>query len=113
MFIYLLSKTFLVALGLCGYTWAFSNCGEGILSGCSAQTSLCAVFSCCRAQALGTQASVGVALGSVVVLPRLRYPQHVESSRTRDCTCVSYASRQILIHCITMEVPVSLGFFFK
>ena len=49
-FIYLFS---LAALGLCCCVWAFSGCGS--------QASHCGGFSCCRAQALGTQASVVVA----------------------------------------------------
>ena len=38
-------------------------------------------------------------------------PQHVESSRTRDGTCVPCIGRQILIHCATKEV-LKLFFFF-
>ena len=33
--------------------------------------------------------------------------RHVESSQTRDGTCVPYIGRWILIHCITREVPYS------
>ena len=61
---------FLAALGLCCCTRAFSSCG--------AQVSLCSGFSCCRARALGSRASVVVArgvqsAGSVVVAHRLTY----------------------------------------
>ena len=56
-----------------------SGCREqGLLSSCGVQASHCGGFSSCRAQALGTQASVGVAQG-------LRHdPWHVESSCIRD-----------------------------
>ena len=48
IFIYL----FLVVLGLCCCTWAFSSCGEwGLLSSWSARVSHCGGFSCCGAQA--------------------------------------------------------------
>ena len=44
---------FLVALGLCCCSWAFSSCGnEGLLSSCGAWVSLWGGISCCRAQAL-------------------------------------------------------------
>ena len=33
-------------------------------------------------------------------------PQHVESSQTRDQTCVPCIGRQILILCTTREIPV-------
>ena len=52
----------MAALGLhcCGQT--FSSCSElGLLSHCDARASHCGGFSCCRARALGTQASVVVA----------------------------------------------------
>ena len=43
--------------------WAFSSCSEQGLTTlcCSAQASYCGGFSCCRARALGAQASVVVA----------------------------------------------------
>ena len=44
--------------------WTFSSCSEkGLLPSCGARASLCSGFSCCRAQALGVQASVVVAHG--------------------------------------------------
>ena len=54
----------LVVLGLPCYAWAVSGCSTwGLLSRCSVWASSCDVFSCCRAQALGTQASVDTAGG--------------------------------------------------
>ena len=44
--------------------WAFSSCSEqGLLSSCGARTAACGGFSCGRAQALDTWASVDVAHG--------------------------------------------------
>ena len=55
---------FLAVLGLHCCAWAFSGCGEQeLLSSCSVQVSHYSGFSCCRAQALGTRASVVAALG--------------------------------------------------
>ena len=60
LFIYL----FLAALGLCCCTWAFSSCGErGLLFLVGYSSLWCAGFSCWRAWALGTRASVVVARG--------------------------------------------------
>ena len=39
----------------------------------------------------------------------LTAPRHVESSRTRDLTCVSCIGRWVLIHCTSREVQ-SVGF---
>ena len=48
---------------------ALSSCREqGLLSSCSAWASDCGGFSCCRAQAVGAQASVVSTRGSVVVM---------------------------------------------
>ena len=55
---------FLAALGLRCCTRAFSSCQErwgGATLHCGARASHCSGFSCCRAQALGTRASVVVA----------------------------------------------------
>ena len=49
------------------------------------------------AQVLGAWASVAVCTGLVA-------PPHVESSRTRDWTCVPCIGRWIPIHCTTREV---------
>ena len=55
---------FLVVLGLSCCTWAVSSCGEqGLLSSCGAWASHCSGFSCCRAWALGLQASEAAAGG--------------------------------------------------
>ena len=55
---------YLAALGLCCCARAFSSCGEWwLLFHCGARASLCSGFSCCRAQALGTRASVVVTHG--------------------------------------------------
>ena len=43
--------------------WAFFSCAKWGLLCCDAWASHCSDFSCCRAQALGTQASVVAALG--------------------------------------------------
>ena len=51
-------------LGLCCCVWIFSSCSEwGLLSSCSAQAFCSSGFSCGRAWALGTWASVGVVHG--------------------------------------------------
>ena len=59
LFIYL----FLAALGLRPCARAFSSCGEWGLILVAVHRLLIAVASCCRARALGTQASVVVAHG--------------------------------------------------
>ena len=82
----------------------FSSCGEwGLLPGCGAQSSHCGGFSCCGAQAQGSQASVVVALGlwsvgSVSVVHEapqstLAALRHVGSSRTKDGACVPCTGR--------------------
>ena len=55
---------FLVVLGLHCCMWAFCSLSEqGLFSSCSAWALLCGGFSCCRARALGAQASIVVAHG--------------------------------------------------
>ena len=45
--------------------------------------------------------------------PVLVAPRHVESSRTRNRTCVPCVGRQVLFHCASREVPPSsYGIFF-
>ena len=79
---------FLAALGLCFHERAFFSCREGrLLSGCSG-------FFCCRAQALGWAVSVVVTHG-------LSCSMHVESSQTRDQTCVPCITTWILNHWTT------------
>ena len=52
---------FVAALGLHGFARVISRCGEqGLLSSCGAWAAHCRGFFCCRAQALGTWASVVV-----------------------------------------------------
>lgn len=101
---------------------------------------LCAGFSCYEAQPLCAQASVACGLSScdllapsylgfsscphrliscdshsgprvcLAVALRLSVPQYVESSQTRERSCVPRIGRWILIHCTTGKVP-SLPFF--
>ena len=79
-FIYLL---FLAALGLRCCTRDFSSCHErGSTLHCGARSSHCGGFSCCRAWALGAQASVVVQHAGLVA------PWHVGSSQTRAGTHV-------------------------
>ena len=92
--------------------WIFVGYLQAFSSG-SAQASHCGGFSCCKAQASGTWASV-------VATCELRSwvaPWHVGSSRTKDWTHVPYIVRQILIHCITKEILIVLSlikyFIFK
>ena len=99
---------FLAALGLCCCKQAFLSCSKGLLSSC-VWASPCSGFSCCKAQALGAQTSVVVALrllstGSVVVAHGLIAPWHAESSQTRDQNCVPCIGRHILNHWTGREV---------
>ena len=53
---------FLAGLGLCCFAQTFSSCSkQGPPSSCCAEAPHCSGFSCCRAQTLGTWASVFVA----------------------------------------------------
>ena len=79
--------------------WAFARCGkQGLLSSCDAWVSHCSGFSCCRARALGTQASV-------VVGYRLVALQHVDFSQNSDWICVPCIGRQIPNPWATREFP--------
>ena len=81
---------FSAMLGLCWCTQAFSSCGEqGRCSSCGARASHCGGFSCCRSWALGCTSFITCGMGFVAL-------QHVESSQTRDPTCVPYIGRRIL-----------------
>ena len=85
---------------------------------CGARASHCGGFSCCRAWALGEQASVVVAhwlsscrswalehrLSSCGVRALLLRSMW-NSSRMRDRTCVPCIGRWILNHCTTREAP--------
>ena len=92
LFIYLFFYClFLVVLGLRYCMQAFFSCNkQRVFSSCSARAFHCSGFSCCRAQALGTQASV-------VMAHELSCSRYVGSSRTRDQICVSCVGRQILL----------------
>ena len=92
---------------------------------CGARASHCGGFSCCGAQALGTQASAVVARGLQylwVVGSRaqtqqlwrtgLAAPRHAGSSRTRARTRVPCIGRWILNHCSTREGPALFFFSF-
>ena len=76
----------------------FSCAGSSLLhrffSSCGEQTAHCSGFSCCGTWVLGYTDSVVVAHG---------VPGHVESSQTRDQTCVSCIGRWILYHRVTRE----------
>ena len=86
----------MAALGLFYYMWTFSSCGEqGPILCCDAWAShwwlfLCNTDSTCGLQQLWCSGSDA--------------PRHVESSWTRDRTCVPYIIRHILNHCTTREV---------
>ena len=89
-------------LGLCSYEQAFSRCGEwGLLSSSRVLASRCAGFSCCRAGALGAQASIVVMPG----LSGLVTLRHGGSSRTRDWTHVPYTGGWTPIHSTT-SIPL-------
>ena len=90
---------------------------------CGARASHCGGFSCCRARALGAQASVVVARGlsscgsralehrlSSCGAQALVAPRHVGSSRTRAQTHVPCIGRLILNHFATREVPTQVAF---
>ena len=95
-FLFLFFCLFLVALGLHCCTQPFSSC--------NAQASHGGDFSYCEAQALATWFNNCMWLAGLVA------PWHVESSGTRDWTCVPCIGRWIPIHCTTKEVP-PLPFF--
>ena len=65
------------------------------------RASHCGGFSCCEVQPLSTQAQQFWHMGLVA-------PWHMESSQSRNQTCVLYIGRQIVIHCTTMEVHIYL-----
>ena len=97
--------SFLIVLVQTG--WLLTNCGAWVD---------CGGFSCCRAQAVGAQASVvkahGLSSCGLWTLELRLELWHtglvalwqIESSWTRDQSCVSCIGRQILIHCTTREV---------
>ena len=90
-------SAFFFCTGLHCHAHAFSSCGErGLLSSCDARASHCGGFSCCGARHLGEQAQQLWLMG-------LAAPWHVESSWTRDRTCVSHTAGQILNHQTTRK----------
>ena len=70
---------------------------------CSAWASHCGGFPCCRAQVLGSRASVVEVFG-LWISGSVVTPGHMKFSRTRDWTSVPCTGRWILIHCATREV---------
>ena len=98
---YTLLYLFLAAPSLPCCPRAFSGCGEwGLFFSCSAPASHCWCFSCCGAQALGTQASVVGALRPSCSV------WHVGSFQTRNKTHVLCFGRLILVHWTTTEAQV-------
>ena len=94
MYLFVYCSSTVAGLWCC--TWAFSSC--------CVQASHCSGFSCCRAQAVGTQAWV-LAVRGLGKWGRtgLAVPWHVGSFWTRDQTDVSYIARKILNHWTTRE----------
>ena len=78
-----------------GFLW-LQRVGPTLRRG--AQTSHCGVFSSCRARALEHTGSVVAALGLIA-------PWYVESSWTRDRTCVPCIGTQVLNHWTVRKVP--------
>ena len=111
---YAFKKIFIywIGLGLHCCALAFSSCGKrGLLCNCDAWVSPCGGFSCCGASALAcmdfrSYDSWAQQLWST----GLAALWHVESSRTRDQTCVPCICRWILNHWTTREVPMHTYF---
>ena len=108
-FIHLFIYLFLAALGLRCCAWAFLYLPRaGATLHCGAWASHCCGFSCCRARALGTRASVVVphglySAGSVVVAHGLSCSAARGIFPTRARTRVPCIGRWILNHCSTRE----------
>ena len=95
---------FPVVLGLHCCTQAFSACGKPkLLSSCDTRASHRGGFSCCRAQAPGTQASVAVAHG-------LRCSPTGGLFLDQGSNPRSLHWHQILVHCTTRETLISFIF---
>ena len=91
---------FLAVLGLRSCARAFSSCSERDYSSAVVPRLLTAVASLIAEHGLyGTRAQMLWSAGLVAAWP-------VESSWTRDRTCVPSVGRQILNHWTTGEVPV-------
>ena len=105
VFIYL----FLVLLGLCCCTWTFLVAASRGISSLQCTGFSLSSVSCCGAQTLSTWAPVVAACRCSSYGARaLATLQYFESSLTRDQTCVPCIGRQILIHCATREVLVTI-----
>ena len=109
--------SFLAVLGLCCFARAFSSCSEQgpLFFCCGVWASRCDGFSCCRAQALGVQASVDAAQGSVVAAPGLWSADSVAlwpvgSSQARGWTPCSLHWQVDSYCCATREVFI---FYFE
>ena len=87
----------MAVLGLRGCPQAFPSCEQGLLSA-AVRGLLTAGSSCCRAQSPGDQAQPWWPPGLVT-------PEHVDSSQTRDRTCVPCIGRQILSHWTARKAP--------
>ena len=99
-FSFCLINLFLSANRLCFCEQAFSRCVEwGPLLVCSVWAASYSVFSYCGAQASVVLQPSSVC--SVVAAHGLSCPETVESSWTRDGTCVPCIGRQILNHWTT------------
>ena len=90
--------------------WIFSSCSEQGLLQLQWQASCCSGFSCCRAQAVGPQASaVAVprlsSTGSIAMAHRLVALWHVGSSWTRDQTWIELVSPTLAGGFSTTEPP--------
>ena len=79
-----------------GFSWGFSCCGVQTLGTQPSAVAALGLSSC--KQALGTWAQQSWCMG-------LDAPRYVNTSKTRDWTCVPCSIRQIRIHCTTREVP--------
>ena len=78
--------------------WSFSSCSEWGLLFVAVHGLLTVVASCCRAPALSRVHGIQYLWPTALVSP-----WHVESSQSRDWTCVSYIGRRILSHLTTRE----------
>ena len=108
---YFFTHLFLVVLGLHCCAQDFCSCGWWGILFIAVLGLLTGGFSCCRAQALGAQASVAAvmhglsSLGSVAVAHRLSCSAACGIFQTRDWAHVRCTGRPILIHGTIREVP--------
>ena len=93
-------------LGLRGCEQAFCSCGKRLLWSFKARASHCVGFSYREAQARGGQMSVAVVWGlSCCGLTSLVALWRVESSWTRDWTCIPCIGKRVLNCWTPREVP--------